>query len=108
MFNLVRNSVEALQDCNPRQLTIGVIAASDTFLEVAVTDTGSGLSDEIADRIFQPFVTTKSSGLGFGLSICRSIVDAHRGRLWSTPNPGGGACFRFTVPVLVPEELDEC
>jgi signal transduction histidine kinase len=65
---------------------------------VVIEDTGSGLDPAIASRIFEPFFTTKSDGLGMGLSICRSIIEAHGGRLWVTANPPGGAIFHFTVP----------
>jgi two-component system sensor kinase FixL len=65
---------------------------------ISVTDTGPGIAAEIVDRLFQPFVTTKTQGMGVGLSICRSIVEAHGGRLWMAPNPTGGTIFRFTVP----------
>ena len=68
------------------------------MVEVAVADTGPGLAPEIAGRLFKAFVSTKPGGMGMGLSICRSIVEAHGGRLWVEPNPGGGAVFRFTVP----------
>jgi signal transduction histidine kinase len=65
---------------------------------VAVEDTGTGLDPATADRIFDPFFTTKSDGLGMGLSICRSIIDAHGGRLWVSPGVQCGTVFRFTVP----------
>ena len=63
-----------------------------------VADTGPGLAPAVADRLFQPFVTTKPGGLGIGLSICRSIVDAHGGRLWASDNPGGGMIFHVSLP----------
>jgi signal transduction histidine kinase len=66
---------------------------------VAVTDSGVGISAENADRLFNPFFTTKSSGMGMGLSICRSIMEAHGGRLWATANVPNGAAFQFTLPV---------
>jgi two-component system sensor kinase FixL len=65
---------------------------------VSVMDTGSGISPEIEAKLFQPFVTTKPDGMGIGLSVCRTIVEAHGGRLWVQPNKGGGSVFRFTLP----------
>jgi two-component system sensor kinase FixL len=70
---------------------------------VTVSDTGSGISAEIASRLFQPFVTTKVAGMGVGLSISKRIVDAHRGRLWAEPNPGGGTVFHVTLKQAVLE-----
>ena len=66
-------------------------------MTVSVADTGHGISSDIAGRLFQPFVTTKTQGMGVGLSVSRTIVEAHGGRLWVEPNPGGGTVFRFTV-----------
>ena len=67
------------------------------MVEVSVADTGSGLSDEVLARLFQPFVTTKANGMGVGLSISRRIIEAHGGKLWTERVPGGGALFRFTL-----------
>jgi two-component system sensor kinase FixL len=67
--------------------------------EIAVKDTGPGISEDIAKQLFSPFLSTKTSGMGVGLSICRRIVEAHGGRMWLEEPLGGGADFRFTVPV---------
>jgi len=103
VVNLVRNAIEALSNADRRVLTVRT-ALRDDELEVAVSDTGPGIAPEIADQLFKPFVTTKTSGMGIGLSISHSIVEAHGGRLWAEPNPGGGAIFRFVVPCTVAEE----
>jgi two-component system sensor kinase FixL len=69
------------------------------LIRVALSDSGTGLSGDKLDKIFEPFYTTKREGLGMGLSICRSIIEAHGGRLWAENNPDRGATFSFTVPV---------
>ncbi|HWA88779.1 MAG TPA: PAS domain S-box protein [Rhizomicrobium sp.] len=99
VINLVRNAVEALQACQRRNLTVTTARDGDDFVSVSVADTGPGLAPEVAASLFQPFVTTKAHGLGIGLSICRSIVEAHGGRLWMEPNEGGGTVFRFRLPI---------
>ncbi len=98
VVNLVRNSLDALVESERRELTVTTLAAEDNSVEVAVSDTGPGLPDEVTKQLFKPFVTTKPDGMGVGLSICRSIIDEHGGRLWMTPNPGGGTIFCFTLP----------
>jgi two-component system sensor kinase FixL len=97
LLNLIRNAVEAMEGCERRDLLISTAAVSDEEVELAVTDSGVGISDEIAERLFEPFNSTKAQGLGVGLSICRTIVEAHGGRLWAEPGPEGGTVFRFTL-----------
>jgi two-component system sensor kinase FixL len=99
LINLIRNAVEAMQVVDVRELTIQTSTTRDGFVEIAVSDTGPGLSEEVASRLFQPFVTTKEKGMGIGLTICQSIVEAHNGRLWATPNKDGGVEFRFCLPI---------
>jgi len=100
LMNLILNGIEAMKAVAGRQriLTISSEAAEPDGVLVAVADTGPGLDPDTADRIFEPFFTTKPQGLGMGLSICRSIVTAHGGRLWASPNAPYGTVFRFTVP----------
>jgi len=99
IINLVRNAVEAMQQSSKRQLTISTQRDGEGFVRVRVADTGPGLAPDIAASLFQPFVTTKAQGLGIGLSICRSIIESHGGKLWMKPNKGGGAVFQFRLPV---------
>jgi two-component system sensor kinase FixL len=99
VMNLVRNSVEALSEVDNRSLTLRTSRTDQTRLQVDVVDTGPGLPKNVAERLFQPFVTTKSGGIGIGLSICKTIVDAHGGRLWTTANPEGGTAFHITLPI---------
>jgi two-component system, LuxR family, sensor kinase FixL len=96
--NLIRNSVDALDGVQRREIVISTRQAGQDSIEITVADTGPGMAPELADRLFQPFVTTKPTGLGIGLSICRSIVDAHGGRLFASDNPGGGMIFHVHLP----------
>ena len=96
--NLIRNSVDALDGVKQREIVISTRRAGQDSIEITVADSGPGLAPEVADRLFQPFVTTKPAGLGIGLSICRSIVDAHGGRLFASDNPGGGVVFHVHLP----------
>jgi two-component system sensor kinase FixL len=105
VLNLLRNGLEAMEGCEKRELRVATRATGDGMAMVSVADTGSGISPEIADQLFQPFVTTKGAqGMGVGLSICRTIVEAQGGRIWVEPNAGGGTVFRFTAPLA--EEAD--
>ena len=99
VLNLVRNAIEAMEGCDRRELVIGT-RALPKMAEVTIADTGPGIAPELANRLFQPFVTTKKTGMGLGLSICREIVEAHHGRLTSAPRPAGGTVFRVTLPVM--------
>jgi two-component system, LuxR family, sensor kinase FixL len=98
LVNLVRNAVEAMEQSALRILVIETAETDDDAVAIAVIDTGPGIAPEISERLFQPFVTSKSQGMGVGLSICRSIVEGHGGRLWAESNPEGGTIFRFTLP----------
>jgi PAS domain S-box-containing protein len=101
ILNLVMNGIEAMQSLadRPRELVIRSRQDETQQLFVSVTDCGVGISAEDADRLFNAFFTTKSTGMGMGLSICRSIVEAHGGRLSASGNEGPGATFQFTLPV---------
>jgi two-component system, LuxR family, sensor kinase FixL len=98
LLNLIRNSVEAMEGREMRELSVGTELEGGAVL-VSVADTGGGIPPEIETKLFQPFVTTKADGMGISLSVCRTIVEAHGGRLWVEPNAGGGSVFRFTLPV---------
>jgi two-component system sensor kinase FixL len=101
ILNLVRNSIDAMRglDSMQRVLSIRTANVGHEGVELAVSDVGEGLSGVEPEQLFDPFFTTKSSGLGMGLSISRSIIEAHQGHLWAERNPGPGATFRFIVPV---------
>lgn len=99
VVNLVRNAVEALGGtAERRELTVRVCRSVGGYQEVMVADTGPGIPDGVLENLFKPFTTTKKSGMGIGLSISQSIIDAHGGRIWAEPNPGKGAVFRFVLP----------
>ena len=98
MINLLRNAVEAMHNSERRELRVST-AGDGEFVRISVSDTGPGLPPEIMVTLFQPFITTKGQGLGIGLSISRSIVESHGGKLWVETNADGGADFRFRLPV---------
>ncbi len=97
LLNLVRNGIEAMKDCERRKLTVTGRPQAAGMIAIEVADTGSGLSPEVATKLFQPFTTTKAHGLGIGLSISRTIVESHGGQIEALPNDGGGTIFRFTI-----------
>ena len=100
LVNLLRNALEAIPTDSPsREIVIRTQSGAPDFAEIAVSDSGRGLLAEQCDRIFAPFFTTKSKGLGVGLSISRSIAEAHGGRLWATPNAERGATFHLQLPI---------
>jgi two-component system sensor kinase FixL len=106
MLNLIRNAIEAMEDCVRRELTISARPTSDESVLIRVSDTGPGIASDVAERLFQPFVTSKRHGLGVGLSISRTIIEAHGGSIWTEPNPGGGTIFCFTLRLVRPEEIE--
>jgi hypothetical protein len=99
-LNLVLNAMDAMAEASePRQLTIRTIKQADSMIQMTVEDRGTGLTPEVAARIFEPFFSTKANGTGMGLAICRSIIEAHEGRIWATESAGGGTVFHITLPV---------
>ncbi len=102
LLNLIMNGVEAMTAITDRArrlvITAGLTALGDAL--VAIDDNGTGLDPAIADRVFAPFFRTKADGMGMGLSICRSIIETHGGRLWASPCQPYGSSFRFTVPTM--------
>jgi two-component system sensor kinase FixL len=102
LLNLVLNSLEAMKDrsSGERKLSITARAYEGSFVEIAVADTGHGLPPSKLDQVFAPFITSRKTGLGMGLSICRRIIEAHRGRIWIENNANCGATARFILPMM--------
>jgi len=105
LLNLIRNAIEAMQESSSRELVVATEALAGGMVEVTVTDTGPGLAPEIAANLFQPFMTTKKHGMGVGLSICRTIVESHGGKISASSRPGEGTSFRFTLRTVAKEEM---
>ena len=106
LLNLIRNAMDAMETSEVRDLTIAIAPTDKNFVRISVTDTGSGVAPEVAKQLFQPFVTTKRHGMGVGLSISRTIVEAHGGQIWVEQNPLGGTIFRFTLPTVSNGDID--
>jgi two-component system sensor kinase FixL len=102
LINMVMNGMDAVADMpsSMRQVTMQARANGGDQVELAVIDSGTGVPDPIMPRIFEPFFTTKAAGMGMGLSVSRTIVDAHGGKLWAENRAEGGATFRVTLPVM--------
>jgi two-component system sensor kinase FixL len=107
LLNLLRNAIEAMENSAQRELSVATAPEADDMIAVDVADTGPGIAPEITPKLFLPFVTTKRQGMGIGLSISRTIIEAHGGQLTVRANPGGGTVFRFTLRAVRPEELGD-
>jgi two-component system, LuxR family, sensor kinase FixL len=105
LHNLMRNAVEAMQETSHREVTVSTLRLDHETVRVDVSDTGSGIAPEIADQLFQPFVTTKRQGMGVGLSISRTIVESHGGRLWAESNTSDGTVFRLTLKTIEGKDI---
>ena len=106
MINLMRNAIESMVDSRIKHLNIAVRSVPGEKVEIAISDTGGGIDPEISGKIFDPFTSTKSSGMGLGLSICRTIIEAHEGVISAEPNPEGGTIFRITLLKANEEQSD--
>ena len=105
VLNLMRNGIEAMAESAQRDLTVAAQPAPDDMVVISISDSGTGLSPEVAGQLFQPFVTTKKHGMGVGLSISRTIVEAHVGRIWAEGEPGRGTTFHFSLRAVKEEEM---
>lgn len=103
LLNLIRNAMDAVREMSGERHVVKVLGRVNAdSVNIAITDGGCGISADIAARLFEPFYTTKSEGMGMGLNICRSVVEAHHGRLWHEPNPDGGSIFNVQFPLSSP------
>jgi two-component system sensor kinase FixL len=107
LLNLIRNAMDAMEDTTKRELVISVAPADEGYVRVSVADSGSGIAPEVAELMFQPFITTKRHGMGVGLSISRTIIEAHGGRIWIERNPSGGTTFHFTLAAVDQGDVDD-
>ncbi|RTL85409.1 MAG: PAS domain S-box protein [Hyphomicrobiales bacterium] len=99
VVNLKRNAIEAIHGCQQREMIVATRSIEGNMIRVDVVDTGCGLAEAVRSRLFKPFTTTKPQGLGVGLSISRSIIEDHNGKLWAEDSPSGGTIFSFVLPV---------
>ena len=106
VVNLMRNAIDAMETSPVREITISANGLPDDMVQVQISDTGAGIDRKVHGQLFQPFVTTKTQGMGVGLSISRTIIEAHGGRIWAEARPNGGAQFKFTLRGVRREELE--
>jgi two-component system, LuxR family, sensor kinase FixL len=107
LLNLMRNAIEAMEDSDRRELAVTTLKGDDNMVVITVSDTGAGIAEDDRGQLFQPFFSTKQHGMGVGLSISRTIVNAHGGDIRAEPNPGGGTVFRFSLPAVTEEEAHD-
>jgi two-component system sensor kinase FixL len=107
ILNLMRNAIEAMEESDRRELVLSISPTSSGVVDISVADTGSGIADDIMPHLFQPFITSKRHGMGVGLSISRTIIEGHGGRIWAESNPGGGTVFHFTLRAVSEEDMND-
>ncbi|KHA64642.1 ATP-binding protein, partial [Sphingomonas sp. Ant20] len=106
LVNLIRNAIQSMACAPDKRLTIATLADREGWVRISVADTGAGIDPAIRERLFDAFSTTKSDGMGLGLSICRTIVEAHGGRIWVEPTCPAGTAFHFTIPLATQDVVD--
>jgi two-component system sensor kinase FixL len=106
VLNIVRNAIEAMEESSERRIKVTSTREPGGYVRVTIADSGPGLAPEVTERLFQPFVSTKSEGMGLGLSICHTIIEGHGGRMWAESSALGGTAFHFTLVDAVGESDD--
>lgn len=107
LLNLMRNAIESMLEVQRRELTVMVVPSADNMATFSLSDTGTGIPEDVRAQLFEPFFTTKRHGMGVGLSISKTIVESHGGRIWIEPNPAGGTIFRFTLRAVSKEDATD-
>jgi two-component system, LuxR family, sensor kinase FixL len=107
LLNLLRNAIEAMETSQKRELVISTAKSDDEMISISVADTGCGIAPEMTSQLFEPFITTKRHGMGVGLSISRTIIEAHGGQIGAEHNPAGGTIFRFTLRAVRAEDFSD-
>ena len=107
LMNLIRNAIQAMKDALNRELIISTVSPEAGMIQIDVIDHGDGLNKETEANLFVPFTTTKSDGMGLGLSISRAIIEAHHGKIWTHHNSEGGTIFSFTLPLASTGETND-
>jgi two-component system sensor kinase FixL len=107
ILNLMCNAIEAMEQSDRRELILSVAPADSGMVDISVADTGPGIAEDILPNLFQPFITSKRHGMGVGLSISRTIIEGHAGRIWADANPGGGTVFHFTLRAVNEEDMND-
>jgi two-component system sensor kinase FixL len=107
ILNLMRNAIEAMELSARRELILSIAPAGSGMVDISVADTGSGIAEDVMPHLFQPFITSKRHGMGVGLSISRTIIEGHGGRIWAEPNAGGGTVFHFTLRAVSEEDMND-
>jgi two-component system sensor kinase FixL len=107
ILNLMRNAIEAMEQSERRELVVSITPTASRMVDVSVSDTGTGIDEDVLPHLFQPFITSKRHGMGVGLSISRTIIEGHGGRIWAEANPGGGTVFRFTLRAVSEEDMND-
>ena len=107
VMNLVMNAIESMQTVQPRVLKVRSECDKPSMVKISIEDTGKGVAPANLDRLFKPLFTTKARGMGMGLSICRSIIDSHDGRIWVSPGVERGSIFQFQLPAKTPVRSNE-